>query len=102
MKLSGKEDGLAIYNIFKGRGGNRRLLIMESLKVARMRNEIAKITNTDWKEVDRNIRILCSFNLVKTDFVHGSFSVYEMTERGKEILRIIETVLEGDSKNNDE
>ena len=51
------------------------------LSVPRMKSEIAKITTTDWKEVDRNIRILSSVDLVKTEFIHGSFSVYELTER---------------------
>ena len=67
--------------------------IMESLKIPRMKSEIAKITTTDWKEVDRNIRILSSVDLVNTEFVHGSFSVYELTERGKEALRTVETSL---------
>lgn len=78
-----------VYRIFSGRGGARRVAIMDALNTPKLRNEIANITNTDWKEVDRNIKILESLNLVRIQFSHGSLSVYHLTESGKELLEII-------------
>ena len=88
-----------IYRIFSSRGGPRRLAIMQALETPKLRNEIVKITNTDWKEVDRNIRILEASNLVKMQFSHGSLNVYRLTETGKELVKIITTYESGTSKN---
>lgn len=78
-----------VYRIFSGRGAPTRIAIMYSLETPRLRNEIACMTNTDWKEVDRNIRILESADLVNIEFSHGSLSVYCLTESGRELLDII-------------
>lgn len=89
--LSGKSDDWVLYNAFKGRGGPRRLSIMESLGKPKLRNEIAQLTGTDWKEVDRNIRVLESIDLVRIQYNHGKVSVYELTDKGKEFLNLVET-----------
>lgn len=81
----------SVYRLLSGRGGARRLAIMEALRIPRLRNEIANITSTDWKEVDRNIRILESENLVSVKFSHGTMSVYSLTESGKELVDIIKS-----------
>ena len=88
-----------IYRIFSGRGGQRRLAIMQSLETPKLRNEIARITNIDWKEVDRNVRILQAENLVKMDFSHGSLKVYCLTETGKDLAKIIVSYESGTSRN---
>ena len=80
-----------IYKMFSGRGGDRRIAIMGALDTPKLRNEIANITNTDWKEVDRNVKILVSVNLVKIEYSHGSLSVYRLTESGRELLDIIQS-----------
>jgi predicted transcriptional regulator len=90
-RLSEKWDNRALYDAFRGRGGPRRLSIMESLGTPKMRNEIAQLTGTDWKEVDRNIRILESIDLVRIQYNHGTVSVYELTGKGKEFLNLVET-----------
>lgn len=79
----------SVYRIFTNRGGARRIAIMNALDTPKLRNEIANTTNTDWKEVDRNLKILESVNLVKIQFSHGSLSVYRLTESGKELMNII-------------
>ena len=86
-----------VYRIFSGRGGARRLAIMQALDTPKLRNEIASITNTDWKEVDRNVKILESVNLVKIQFSHGSLSVYHLTESGKELIEIIQSQIGNNS-----
>lgn len=92
-ELLGNGNNREIYKVFASRGGFKRISIMESMKEPRLRNEIARTTKTDWKEVDRNLRILKSINLVKVQSLHESVSVYELTEQGREVLREVETIL---------
>lgn len=88
-KISQEGFDRSVYRMFTGRGGPRRLAIMNALDTPKLRNEIAKITNTDWKEVDRNVRILESANLVKIQYSHGSMSVYYLTEVGRDLINFI-------------
>lgn len=92
--ISGRRDNWEIYNTFKGRGGVRRLTIMESLSIPRQRSEVASITNTDWKEVDRNIRILESANLVRARVSKAPYPSYELTDQGQELLKKISSAVE--------
>ena len=85
-----------VFEVFSGRGGVRRLAIMHSLETPRLRNEIANLTNTDWKEVDRNIKVLESVNLVRTQFSHGSISTFELTANGKKLMDIIQSEINSD------
>ena len=88
-----------IYRIFSSRGGSKRLSIMQTLATPKLRNEIARITNIDWKEVDRNIRILEASNLVKMQYSHGSLNVYRLTETGEDLIKIIISYESRTSKN---
>lgn len=90
-KLPENWDNRALCDAFRGRGGPRRLSIMENLGTPKLRNEIAQLTGTDWKEVDRNIRILESIDLVRIQYNHGMVSVFELTGKGKEFLNLVET-----------
>lgn len=96
-KMSSEGFDRSVYRIFSTRGGPTRLAIMLALDTPKLRNEIANITNKDWKEVDRNIKILESANLVKIQFSHGSMSVYNLTESGKELMGIIQNQIEKNS-----
>lgn len=89
-KMSSKGFDRSVYRLFSTRGGSTRLAIMNALDSPKLRNEVANITNKDWKEVDRNIKILESANLVKKQFSHGSMSVYDLTETGKELIGILQ------------
>lgn len=88
--VSDKGFDRTVYKILMGKGGARRLAIMAALDTPKLRNEIANITNTDWKEVDRNVKILESVNLVGVKFSHGSILVYNLTEIGRELMEIIQ------------
>ena len=90
-----------IYRIFSSRGGSKRLAIMQTLETPKLRNEIARITNIDWKEVDRNIRILKASNFVKMQYSHGSLNVYRLTETGEDLIKIIISYESRTSKNRD-
>ncbi len=93
-EISGKRDHWNIYNVFKGKGGARRLTILEALSTPRQRNEVAKLTNTDWKEVERNVRILESANLVRTGSPRTTFPFFELTEEGDNLLKKIAPAIE--------
>lgn len=93
-EISGNADGWVVYDAFKGKGGARRLLIMQFLDSPKKRSEIAKRTDTDWKEVDRNIRILESVDLVMSK-VHDHMSpIYELTEKGHRVLEKVRAVVQ--------
>lgn len=92
-ELSGTDLDGEIYDTFRKRGGINRLSILDSLSTPRLRNQIARMTKIDWKEVDRNLRVLSSINLVRVQYSSGSFSVYELTGRGREVLRIVKTTV---------
>jgi predicted transcriptional regulator len=70
-------------------------MIMEVLDGPKKRSEVAKLTYADWKEVDRNIRILESVGLVRVreDGKHRTF--YELTEQGKNLVERIRSRKEG-------
>lgn len=90
-KMSSEGFGRGVFRIFSSKGGTRRLAIMDALRTPKLRNEIANMTNTDWKEVDRNIEILEAANLVEKQFSHGSLSVYHLTQNGEELMEIIQS-----------
>lgn len=92
-KIPGRKDKWVIYNTFKGRGGASRLAIMETLNTPKLRSEVADAAEIDWKEVDRNLKILESVDLVRIQFTHGSVSIYELTDKGKEVLQIVKSVV---------
>jgi len=91
-KMSEKGFDRSVYRLFSGRGGIRRLAIIKTLETPRLRNEIANITLTDWKEVDRNLKILESANMVQVEYAHASLSVYQLTEEGRDLLSIISSL----------
>lgn len=67
--------------------------MMEILETPMIRSEIADIVGMDWKEVDRNIKILESVDLVKTQYSHGSTSVFELTNKGKNVLEKVKSAI---------
>ena len=91
-KMSEKGFERSVYRLFSGRGGIRRLAIIKALEIPRLRNEIANITLTDWKEVNRNLKILESANMVQVEYSHASLSVYQLTEEGRDLLSIISSL----------
>lgn len=94
-EISGERDQWLIFGVFRSKGGSRRLMIMEVLDGPKNRSEVAKLTYADWKEVDRNIRILESVGLVRVDKNGKHRTFYELTERGKDLVERIRSRKEG-------
>jgi len=65
------------------RGAGSRLAILRYLESPKHRSAIAEITGIDWKEVDRQLNLLCSFGLVSVAAEAGAMKMYELTEHGR-------------------
>jgi predicted transcriptional regulator len=71
------------------RGSESRLALLRSLQTPRHRNDLSDATGLDWKEVDRELRILENYGLAKLYAQSGAVKLYEVTEQGRVLLRLI-------------
>jgi len=67
---------------------------LDSVDTLKPGNRIAKITRIDRKDVNRNLKVPELIDLVNAQYKNGSFLAYELTEMGKEVLRIIKAPIE--------
>lgn len=80
-----------IYDLMiKMRGSSSRLVLLQSLSSPRHRTELSELSGLDWKEVDRNLELLQSYGLVSVFVQTGSVKVYQITEQGRLLLRLVE------------
>lgn len=80
-----------VYDLMVGmRGGTSRLALLQSLETPRHRQELAEVTGIDWKEVDRELGILEKYGLVKMYAQSGSVKLYQTTEQGGLLVKLIE------------
>lgn len=71
------------------RGAGSRLAILRYLDSPKHRSAIAEITGTDWKEVDRQLNLLCGFGLVSVVAEAGAMKMYQLTEHGRLMLKLL-------------
>lgn len=71
------------------RGGNSRLALLQHMETPRHRMELSGLTGIDWKEVDRELGVLEKFGLVRLQAQSGSVKLYQNTEQGKILARLI-------------
>ncbi|MDG7035111.1 MAG: hypothetical protein JRM78_02700 [Nitrososphaerota archaeon] len=82
------EDVFALFEDAKG--GPTRVKLLEDLKMARDRSELAKEAGLQWKTIDYQITILMKHGLIRQLAVHGdSIRVYMLTDRGENLLNLI-------------
>jgi len=80
-----------VYNLMIGmRGSSSRLALLESMETPRHRLELSEITGIDWKEVDRQVAVLEKFGLVKVHAQSGTMRLFQITEQGKVIIKLVE------------
>lgn len=72
------------------RGGASRLAILKLLTAPKHRNELSELSGFDWKEVDRQLRLLQSYGLVVIYAESGSMKLYSVTRQGELLLSLIE------------
>lgn len=83
--------GSDVFDLMVGmRGGNSRLALLQSLETPRHRQELSEATGIDWKEVDRELGILEKYGLVKVYAQSGSVRIYQTTEQGGLLVKLLE------------
>lgn len=65
------------------RGANSRFRIMENLDIPRNRENIARATGIDWREVTREIGVLENHGLVYLSDTNGKVKKYVLTGKGR-------------------
>ncbi|HEV2139321.1 MAG TPA: hypothetical protein VGR53_10825 [Nitrososphaerales archaeon] len=92
MKKFFLQNGLSsdVYELVMDmRGGNSRLALLQHMETPRHRMELSGLTGIDWKEVDRELGVLEKFGLVRLQAQSGSVKLYQNTEQGKILARLI-------------
>jgi len=80
-----------VYKLMiKMRGSGRRLQLLRSLEEPTHRFELAQVTGMDWKEVDRQLRVLENYGLVHVIAQSGTVKMYQITERGLVLMKLID------------
>jgi DNA-binding HxlR family transcriptional regulator len=79
-----------VYKLMiKMRGSGRRLQLLRNLEEPKHRFELAKVTGMDWKEVDRQLRVLENYGLARVIAQSGTVKMYQITEQGRVLVKLI-------------
>lgn len=77
--------------LVKMRGGDTRVKILRNLTtVPKSKLQIANELGMDWKSIDGHVRTLSDHNLVKEAISFGTATYFAITDRGKEILDLLD------------
>ena len=72
------------------RGAQTRLKLMHSLNEPRNKLQLATTLGIDWKAVDRHVQVLEEKGLIHTTMTSGTATFYEITDKGKRALEVLE------------
>jgi len=87
-----------VYRLMvKMRGSGSRLTLLKSIEEPKHRLELAEITGIDWKEVDRQLKVLENYGLARVAAQSGSVKLYQITEQGRLLLKLIDDLSHTDS-----
>ncbi|MEM2141415.1 MAG: winged helix-turn-helix domain-containing protein [Nitrososphaera sp.] len=82
------------YDVFKVfarmRGSEARIRILKALQMPKNRLQIAKELDMHWESIDNHINVLMRYGLVKEMISIGTAKYLTVTDRGKEILQLLE------------
>ena len=76
------------------KGAQSRLTLLANLNEPRHKTELSTLTGLDWKEVDREIKLLERFGLISLYAQSGSVKMYKLSEQGKLLLKLISKLKE--------
>lgn len=83
------------YDAFKllarMRGSDNRIKILRNLSVPKSRLQLAHELSLDWKAVDAHVNTLIEYNLVKEVVSVGTAKYLMITDRGKQVLELLNT-----------
>jgi predicted transcriptional regulator len=76
--------------LVKMRGGQTRLKLMRSLNPPKNKLQLATALEIDWKAVDRHVQVLQKNGLIQAASTSGTSTFYEITEKGRSLLQVLE------------
>jgi hypothetical protein len=83
--------GSDVFDLMMGmRGGGSRISLLENMESPKHRLELSKLTGIDWKEVDRQLSVMEKYGLVKVQAQSGTVKLYQVTEQGRLLLKLVE------------
>ena len=72
------------------KGGRARVNLLRSLDEQKNKLQLAKELGMDWKAVDRHIKILLKYGLIRESESMGKVKYYSLTPDGKKVLELLE------------
>lgn len=72
------------------RGAQTRLKLMHSLDEPKNKLQLATALGIDWKTVDKHVQVLEKNGLIAATSTSGTAVFYELTEKGKQLLELLE------------
>lgn len=77
--------------LVKMRGGETRVKVLRNLTtVPKSKLQIANELGMDWKSIDGHVRTLADHKLVKEALSFGTATYFVITDRGKEVLDLLD------------
>ena len=85
-----------VFELFmRMKGGKTREKMMSSLSMPKDRLQLAQELGLDWKAVDHHIIVLCKYGFVLEQVAYGRVKMYELTDMGKVLLRLLKETQSG-------
>jgi DNA-binding transcriptional ArsR family regulator len=82
--------GSDVFDLMMGmRGAGSRVSLLQNMETPKHRLELSELTGIDWKEVDRQLSVLEKYGLVKIHAQSGTVKLYQVTEQGKLLLKLV-------------
>ncbi len=76
--------------LVKMRGAQTRVKLMRSLNPPKNKLQLATALGIDWKAVDKHVQVLEKNGLVHATSTSGTATFYEITEKGKSLIQVLE------------
>jgi len=76
--------------LVKMRGAQTRIKLMHSLNQPKNKLQLATSLGIDWKAVDKHVQVLQKNGLIQTAATNGTATYYEVTEKGRSLLQVLE------------
>jgi DNA-binding transcriptional ArsR family regulator len=83
--------GSDVFDLMMGmRGAGSRVSLLQNMESPKHRLELSELTGIDWKEVDRQLSVMERYGLVKVQAQSGTVKLYQVTEQGRLLLKLLE------------
>ena len=79
------------------RGAQTRLKLLHNLNGPRNKLQLATALGIDWKAVDKHVQVLEKNGLIQPTTTSGTTTFYEVTDKGKRLLEVLEELGVGNS-----